>query len=90
MTVLKTQSSSEPRLKNDTLGDQALKDLYRVYEEKPFEEFRLYAECVVQSGGGKQSVKDSIIAEFYKPLATKTTVLTKAQNFILAGMGLGV
>ena len=90
MPVLKTQTSSKPRLENDTLGDQALKDLYRVYDEKPFEEFRLYAECVVQSGGGKQPMKDAIIAEFYKPTASKTTILTKAQNFILAGMGLGV
>ena len=49
MPVLKTQTSSKPRLENDTLGDQALKDLYRVYEEKPFEEFRLYAECVVKA-----------------------------------------
>lgn len=90
MTILKTQSSSKPRLQNDTLGDQALKDLYKVYDEKPFEEFRLYAECVVQSGGGKQPMKDAIIAEFYKPTASKTSVLTKTQNFILAGMGLGV
>lgn len=90
MTVLRTQSSSKPRLQNDTLGDQALRDLYKVYEEKDFEQFRAYAECVVQSGGGKQPMKDAIIAEFYKPLATKTTVLTKTQNFILAGMGLGV
>ena len=90
MPVLHTQTSSAPRLKNDTLGDQALKDLYRVYERDDFETFRLYAECVVQSGGGKQEMKDKIIAEFHKPLATKTTVLTKTQNFILAGMGLGV
>jgi hypothetical protein len=90
MPVLHTQTTSSPRLKNDTLGDQALKDLYRVYERDEFEMFRLYAECVVQSGGGKQEMKDKIIAEFYKPLATKTTVLTKTQNFILAGMGLGV
>lgn len=90
MAVLKTQASSKPRLQNDTLGDQALVDLYRVYEEQNFEAFRAYAECVVQSGGGKQPMKDAIIAQFYKPTASKTTVLTKTQNFILAGMGLGV
>lgn len=90
MAVLKTQASSKPRLQNDTLGDQALVDLYRVYEEQNFEAFRAYAECVVQSGGGKQPMKDAIIAQFYKPMASKTTILTKTQNFILAGMGLGV
>lgn len=90
MTVLNTQSSSKPRLQNDTLGDQALQDLYRVYEQQNFDAFRVYAECVVQSGGGKQPTKDAIIAEFYKSTATKTSVLMKTQNFILAGMGLGV
>ncbi|NBS70586.1 hypothetical protein EBT31_16975 [bacterium] len=90
MTVLNTQSSSKPRLGNDTLGDDALKSLYAAYEQMGFDEFRAYAENVVQSGGGKQPMKDKIIAEFYKPLASKTSVLTKAQNFILAGMGLGV
>lgn len=90
MPVLHTQQSSKPRLQNDTLGDQALKDLYAAYERDAFDQFRAYAEHVVQSGGGKQPMKDAIIAEFHKPLATKTTILTKTQNFILAGMGLGV
>lgn len=90
MPVLKTQDSSKPRLQNDTLGNEALVELYAAYERDDFETFRLYSEQVVQSGGGKQPTKDAIIAEFYKPLATKTTILTKTQNFILAGMGLGV
>ena len=90
MPVLHTQTSSKPRLENDTLGEQTLKDLYKAYEDMGFSEFRTFAENVVQSGGGKQPMKDKIIAEFYKPTASKTTVLTKAQNFILAGMGLGV
>lgn len=90
MSVLKTQTSSKPRLQNDTLGDQALKDLYKAYEEMNFEDFKAYAELLVQSGGGKQPMKDAIISSFNKPLASKTLILTKVQNFILAGMGLGV
>ena len=89
-TVINTQSSSKPRLKNDTLGDDALRALYSSYETKSFEEFRLFAESLVQSGGGNQPMKNSIISEFYKPSATKAKVLKKAQDFILAGMGLGV
>lgn len=87
---LKTQSSSKPRLENDTLGDQALLDLYKVYDKSSLEIFQAYAECVIQSGGGKQPMKDKIIAEMNKPGVTKEQILTKAQNFILAGMGLGV
>lgn len=87
---MKTQASSAPRLKNDTLGDDALKQLYTAFEKMNIEEFRTLAESMVQSGGGKQPTKDAIIADFHKPNATKATILTKAQNFILAGMGLGV
>lgn len=90
MTVLKTQSSSKPRLKNETLGNDALKELYEAYEYMDFENFRLFAEGVVMGGGGKQPRKLEIIASMYSPMATKTQVLTKAQNFILAGLGLGV
>lgn len=90
MAVLRTQSSSKARLKNDTLGDQALLDLFEQYKSASFEEFRTYAEALVISGGGKQPMKDAMIAEFHKPMATKSTILIKTQNFILAGMGLGV
>lgn len=90
MTVLKTQTSSKPRLQNDTLGNEALVELYKAYETMSIMEFRQYAESVVQAGGGRQSMKTEIINSMSSPLATKTTILTKAQNFILAGMGLGV
>ena len=90
MPKLNTQATSNPRLKNDTLGDQALTELYKAYETLDFTAFKQHAESVVQSGGGKQAMKTEIINSMSSPLATKTTILTKAQNFILAGMGLGV
>lgn len=90
MTVLKTQSSSKPRLKNETLGNDALTELYKAYEYMDFQNFRAFAEGVVMAGGGKQPRKLEIVASMYSPTATKTQVLTKAQNFILAGLGLGV
>ncbi len=87
---MKTQSSSSPRLKNDTLGDQALRDLYTTYNKtQDLEILRAYCECVVQSGGGKQATKDSIIAQINEA-TTKDKMVGKVQNFILAGMGLGV
>ena len=90
MTVLKTQSSSKPRLKNETLGNDALSELYKAYEFMDFNNFRVFAEGVVMAGGGKQPRKLEIVASMYSPTATKTQILTKAQNFILAGLGLGV
>ena len=86
--VLQTQSNSRPRLKNDTLGEDALKTLYSSYESMDREGFCIVAEGIVQAGGGKQKMKDEIISSFEG--ASKEKILTKAQNFILAGMGLGV
>ncbi len=85
-----TQTSSKPRLKNDTLGDDTLTQLYKAYETMSFDDFRKFAEGVVMAGGGKQPRKQEIVNSMYSPLATKSKVLKKAQDFILAGMGLGI
>lgn len=90
MPKLNTQATSKPRLQNDTLGNEALTALYDAYKTMDIVEFRQYAESIVQAGGGRQAMKTEIINSMSSPLATKTTILTKAQNFILAGMGLGV
>lgn len=87
---LKTQTSSKPRLQNDTLGNDALKELYNAYGMMNRDDFRIFAEGVVMAGGGKQPMKLAIIAQMNKPNASKEFILTKVQNFILAGMGLGV
>lgn len=85
-----TQYSSKPRLKNDTLGDEALVSLFDAYELMSMENFRTFAEGVVMAGGGKQTRKLEIVQSMYKPGISKAAVLKKAQDFILAGMGLGV
>ncbi len=54
------------------------------------EDFKIFAEGVIMAGGGKQPMKLAIIDQMNKPTASKEFILTKAQNFILAGMGLGV
>ena len=84
-----TQSSSKPRLKNDTLGNDALQQLYQLFETtKDITEFKQICEKFVQDGGGKQPRKDEIIAAI-KRSTSRAEALTKAQNFIMAGMGLG-
>jgi hypothetical protein len=87
---LKTQTSSKPRLQNDTLGNDALTELYDAYRIMDRENFKIFAEGVIMAGGGKQPMKLAIIDQLNKPTASKEFILTKAQNFILAGMGLGV
>lgn len=88
--MFNTQSSSKPRLKNDTLGNDALQRLFAVYESSvDLAQFKQVCEDFVQSGGGKQARKDEIISAI-RSTTSRATALKKAQDFILAGMGLGV
>ena len=84
-----TQSSSKPRLKNDTLGDDVLRQLYSDFESMDEDEFQQRCIAVVQSGGGNQPRKDEIINAINNS-KTRLQRLKKVQDFILAGMGLGV
>lgn len=88
--MFSTQTSSKPRLKNDTLGNDALQRLYAHYESSlPFGQFKQVCEDFVQAGGGKQARKDEIIRAI-RSTASRDVALKKAQDFILAGLGLGV
>ena len=89
MPVLKTQSSSAPRLKNETLGNDALTELYSAYKNMDVFEFKFFAESVVMAGGGKAPRKMEICSAI-QASHSKDYILKKAQDFILAGMGLGV
>lgn len=86
---MKTQSSSKPRLKNDTLGVEALKRLYEAHSYMGIEQFRELCIEMVQSGGGKKPTKDAITRSI-QDAYSKDFMLTKASNFALAGMGYGV
>jgi len=87
--MFQTQSSSKPRLENDTLGEQALKDLYDSFVSCTAEAFQQKCIEIVQAGGGKQKRKNEIINAIVAS-RSKAQQLKKAQDFILAGMGLGV
>ena len=87
--MFNTQSSSKPRLKNDTLGNDSITRLYDAYVSMSDEMFEALCIATVQQGGGKQPMKDSIISAIQNT-RSKSVKLKKAQDFILAGMGLGV
>ena len=84
-----TQLSSKPRLKNDTIGNEGLKALYDAYGNMHTDQFRQYCIEVVQSGGGKQPLKDEFIKQL-NMMNSKDRMLQKVNNFAFAGMGLGV
>lgn len=83
-----TQTSSKPRLKNDTLGDESIKELSTAYVTMNIQPFESFCIELIQKGGGKQETKDKIIAAV--KAAPKQGKLKKTMDFILAGMGLGV
>ena len=88
--MFSTQSSSKPRLQNDTLGEESLQRLYGYFEAQiDLGHFKQVCEDTVQMGGGKQARKDEIIRAI-QSTTSRQVALKKAQDFILAGMGLGV
>ena len=88
--MFNTQSSSKPRLKNDTLGEDSLQRLYGYFESQiDLGHFKQICEDMVQAGGGKQARKDEIISAI-RSTVSRNVALKKAQDFILAGMGLWV
>lgn len=84
-----TQASCKPRLKNDTIGEQGLKDLYDNYGKLNAEAFRIYCINVIKSGGGNEPTKQAIIQDL-QMTGNKDRMLQKTNNFVFAGMGLGV
>lgn len=88
--MFNTQSFSKPRLQNDTLGEDSLQRLYGYFESQiDLSHFKQICEEMVQAGGGKQARKDEMI-RVIRSTTSRSVALKKAQDFILAGMGLGV
>lgn len=84
-----TQSSSKPRLKNNTIGTDTLKDVWARVETMSTEDYRAYCVSVVQSGGGYQPTKDAIIRTINNTNNVKL-MMKKVTDFVMAGDGYGV
>jgi hypothetical protein len=88
--MLNTQSSSKPRLKNNTYQDSDIQKLFQLMDAPTsLETFKQLCEDFVQAGGGKQSRKDDLINAI-RASRSKAEACTKATNFMLAGEGKGV
>jgi hypothetical protein len=85
----KTQTSSKPRLQNDTLGDISIIELNEAYSTMEINDFKDFAKELVMAGGGKLPRKQEICRAI-DVTNSKTGVYKKACDFVLAGMGLGV
>jgi len=88
--MFNTQSSSKPRLKNNTYQDSDIQKLFEMMDAPTsLETFKQACEDFVQAGGGKQSRKDDLINAI-RSSRSKVEACKKATNFMLAGEGKGV
>ena len=84
-----TQVSSKPRVKNDTVGNNGLKLLYKSYEMMHKEEFRDFCKQLIEDSSGKRATKDSFIVALDRA-PSKDRMVQSVTNYLLAGQGLGV
>ena len=84
-----TQSSSSARLKFVKLGDNDLKNLYSQYDQLDNEKFQQFCLDLVKSGSGEKAKKFTMMSVIEMAI-DKRKMLKTTQDFILAGMGLGV
>ena len=89
--MFNTQSSSKPRLKNNTLDEGAIQRIFAIYEQKTIDlgQFKQVCEDFVQAGGGNQPTKDELISAI-RSTNSRYVALKKATDFMLAGEGRGV
>lgn len=84
-----TQTSSRPRVKNDTVGTEGMKFLFEQYSTSTFEAFREMCKDTIEESTGKRATKDKFLFEIDRA-TSKDTMLKKVTNYLLAGQGLGV
>ena len=84
-----SQSSSQARLKFVKLGDDDLRQLYHNYECLSTVDFQSFCVGMIEQGSGGKAKKYKVTITL-QSLIDKNKMLKTTQDFILAGMGLGV
>lgn len=84
-----TQSSSQARVKVDTVGDDGMKALFAAYSTETLESFRSMCNETIEQSAGKRTTKDKFHVEINRA-TSKDMMLRKVTNYLLAGQGLGV
>ena len=86
---MQTQSSSKSRVKNDTVGNDGLKELYAAYGVMETSNFRILCKVMIEKSTGKRETKDTFI-RLLDSAVSKDVMVKKVTNYLLAGQGLGV
>lgn len=84
-----TQRTSKARVKHEVYGEMDFQDLYKAYDQLTLRQFKDYCIELIQIGTGRQPKKDEICGAI-EDCNDKDRALKLTNDFILAGMGLGV
>lgn len=84
-----TQTNSRPRVKQDGIGEDTMKNLYAAYSTLDNNDFRVLCLEAIDKSYAKKATKDKFNTLITK-CNNKATMLTSVTNFFLAGEGKGV
>lgn len=86
-----SQMSSEKRVKNDRLGSETIKTLYANYSNVQIDDAAFDQLCIdqIMNASGTKAKKVSF-ADKINHFQNRHKALKMTQDYILAGMGLGV
>jgi len=84
-----TQSSSKPRVKKDTIGEEAMTGLFKALDTADLEEFKCMCYDIIESSSASSTTKTKFIKIIGQSESKKLLVFTMT-NYFLAGEGKGV
>lgn len=84
-----TQKNSKPRVKEDGIGEDVMKELFASFDTTGVNDFRSMCINIIQKSNGKSETKDSFI-DMLNSAKSKQVMAIKVTNYFLAGEGKGV
>jgi len=84
-----TQSSSKPRVKKDTIGEEAMTELFKALETADLEEFKSMCHDIIERSSASSTTKTRFNDIIDQSESKKMLVFTMT-NYFLAGEGKGV
>ena len=89
MNITKPQASSKARVKEDSIGEDRMKNINSKFVTSSMEEFRLLCIEAIEASSGKPATKLRFTDEM-KRASSKAKMLFSVTNYFLAGEGKGV
>jgi hypothetical protein len=89
MNIAQTQTSSKARVKEDSIGEDRMKNINSKFVTTSIDEFRKLCIEAIEASSGKPATKLRFTDEM-KRAPNKAKMLFSVTNYFLAGEGKGV